>query len=211
MFYKKAKTVNKQDEIVRQTKGKVVLDVGCVGQDLTYTNLNWLHFKIKQVAAQLVGCDINEEGLSKIQELDYDACLPEQLSEKNQLFDVIVMGDVIEHVNDPGAFVKFYYSFLKSDGKMIICTPNAFGFRYHLQVFFYGSPSSNPEHSLIFDPLTLAELCRRENLEISEFYWLKELTPAKNFQQKVIRFISSIFIYFRRYYSSNFMFVLKKI
>ncbi len=39
-------------------------------------------------------------------------------------FDVVYLGDVIEHVNDPRSFVKTCASFLKKDGILVISTPN---------------------------------------------------------------------------------------
>ncbi len=43
----------------------------------------------------------------------------------NELFDVIVMGFVLEHVDDPGLLLKRYKKFLKPTGKIFIAVPNA--------------------------------------------------------------------------------------
>jgi 2-polyprenyl-3-methyl-5-hydroxy-6-metoxy-1,4-benzoquinol methylase len=42
-----------------------------------------------------------------------------------ELFDVIVMGFVLEHVNDPDQILARYRQFLKPGGKMYITVPNA--------------------------------------------------------------------------------------
>jgi SAM-dependent methyltransferase len=43
----------------------------------------------------------------------------------NELFDVIVMGFILEHVDDPGSILARYKKFLKPTGKVFIAVPNA--------------------------------------------------------------------------------------
>jgi SAM-dependent methyltransferase len=43
----------------------------------------------------------------------------------NKLFDVIVMGFVLEHVNDPDMILARYRQFLKPGGKIYVAVPNA--------------------------------------------------------------------------------------
>lgn len=205
-----ATTKYKPELIVDLCRHKTVLDVGCVGQDLDPNSENWLHNKIKAVASSVLGCDINQEGLDNLTQLGFNVCMPEVLSEKQELYDVVVMGDVIEHVNDPAAFLSFYKAFLKPDGIMVVCTPNAYGVRYFLQVFFYGIPSTNPEHTVFFDPLVLEELVGRIDLKITGFHWLYEYQTAKNWKQRIIYGISSLFILFRSYFRPNFVVILSK-
>lgn len=40
-------------------------------------------------------------------------------------FDVIVMGFVLEHVDDPEFIIRHYSEFLKPDGRMFVAVPNA--------------------------------------------------------------------------------------
>jgi SAM-dependent methyltransferase len=42
-----------------------------------------------------------------------------------QRFDVIEMGFVLEHVEDPGLLLRHYKRYLKPDGKLMIAVPNA--------------------------------------------------------------------------------------
>ena len=43
----------------------------------------------------------------------------------NELFDVIVMGFILEHVDDPMCILKKYRNFLKPGGKLYVAVPNA--------------------------------------------------------------------------------------
>ncbi|CAG1021305.1 hypothetical protein MTYM_00909 [Methylococcales bacterium] len=45
--------------------------------------------------------------------------------EPTELFDVIIMGFVLEHVDDPGQLLNRYKKFLKEGGKIFITVPNA--------------------------------------------------------------------------------------
>lgn len=44
---------------------------------------------------------------------------------QNQKFDVIVMGFVLEHVDDPDAILKRYRDFLSPGGRLYVAVPNA--------------------------------------------------------------------------------------
>lgn len=206
----KANRIEKFSSIVKFCEGKDVLDVGCVGQDRSFESDGWLHGELKKVSKSLVGADINKEAVDLLNSKGYSIYLPEELEEKPERFDMIVMGDVIEHVNDPGSFLQFYAQFLKEDGQIIICTPNVFGIRYIIQVLFYGKPGTNEEHTLGFDPYVMLELFGRINLEPTEFYWLSEYKSAANWKQRIVLGLSSVFIAMRKYFNSNFMFIVAK-
>lgn len=45
--------------------------------------------------------------------------------ESNEKFDLIVMGFILEHVDDPIQILKYFKKFLKPNGKMFIAVPNA--------------------------------------------------------------------------------------
>jgi len=187
--FKKARKLDKFSSIVDMCNGKTVLDVGCVGQDKGFDHDAWLHGRIKEVATKIVGADINQEGIDAMNTDGYEVYQPEVLEKMNPKFDLVIMGDVIEHVNDPGQFLSFYAQFLNENGKMIICTPNAFGVRYFIQVFIYGKPGTNDEHTLAFDPYVMLELFSRIGIKPVEFYWLKEYREGANWKQKFILFM----------------------
>lgn len=207
--FKSAKKIDKFDFIIESCKEKVVLDVGCVGQDKSHTSDAWLHGRIKKVAKDLTGADIMKNEIEELNKQGYSIYLPEDLLKANKKFDLIVMGDVIEHVNDPGQFLSFYAQFLTEKGEMVICTPNSFGVRYFIQVLFYGKPGTNDEHSLSFDPYVMLELFKRVQIVPVKFYWLNEYHKGNNWKQKIILALSRFYIFFRSYFNSNFMFIVK--
>lgn len=206
----KAATKSKHELIVSSCTKKNVLDVGCVGQDYDLDNKDWLHEKIKKVAAQTIGVDITIEKIKQLNKNGYTIYTPEELSGLNKKFDVIVMGDVIEHVENPGDFLTFYSRFLTEKGKLIICTPNAFGIRYFIQLLLYKNAGTNHEHTQFFDPYVMLELFKRVNLTPVEFYWLDDLLTTPKLSRKIIYLVCRFFYLFRKYFQSNFAYIVKK-
>jgi 2-polyprenyl-3-methyl-5-hydroxy-6-metoxy-1,4-benzoquinol methylase len=49
-------------------------------------------------------------------------------------FDVVVAGDIIEHLSNPGLMLDGIRSRLATNGRVIISTPNAFGVASWLRV-----------------------------------------------------------------------------
>jgi 2-polyprenyl-3-methyl-5-hydroxy-6-metoxy-1,4-benzoquinol methylase len=204
----KAKRSDKDVEILKRCRNRKVLDVGCVGQVRSYESKSWLHNQISEVAKELTGVDIDRIGIDQLASKGYRVLHVDELR-KDDKFEVIVMGDVIEHIGDIQSFLAFYARHLTDDGILVITTPNPFSFRQVLHVFFYSKPSINREHTSNLDPITMLELIDRGNYQIEDFCWLDEQTEVKGWKNKLILAISKLFISMRRYYSQNFLFVIK--
>jgi 2-polyprenyl-3-methyl-5-hydroxy-6-metoxy-1,4-benzoquinol methylase len=205
------KIFNKEDLIKSFCINKDVLDVGCVGQDVDYNNPNWIHNQVKEVSNSLIGVDIDLEGINNIRKMGYEVYHYNEMKIENK-FDVILILDVIEHVNNPIEFLKDYTKFLKEDGKIIITTPNSNRAINFVNIFFKNDYSLNYEHTFWFCPKTFLEVVDRVDvLEASEFYWLKHYNKNQklNWKNKIIYYIDKLLIKKSNNFSPNFMFVLK--
>ena len=98
----------KPELIVELCRGRDVLDVGCVGQSVDYDDPRWLHQQIRNRARSLLGVDIDRAGIDELKSRGFDAIHTDDLENSESDFDVVVMADVIEHVDDPVAFLRFY-------------------------------------------------------------------------------------------------------
>lgn len=196
----------KDDYILTNCKDKKVLDVGCVGQNKFFTSPDWVHAKIKKVATSLIGVDINQDPKSEFEKQGYALVTPEELQNTKELFDVIVMGDVIEHVDNLVEFLNFYKTFLNEGGELIITTPNALSIRQTLNVLLYGQPGINDEHTSILDCNTMLELFKRSELQVTDFNWLHEYSNAPKLSRKIVYGISKIMYSMRKYYAPYFVF-----
>lgn len=210
---KKAKVTDKHLKIIELCAGKTVLDVGCVGQDIDYNNPKWLHNRIKAVCAGIDGVDIDSEGVSKLREKGFSVFLPDELISLNKKYDIVMMADVIEHVNDPVAFLSFYSAFLNGNGKMIITTPNAHGVRNFTSILLWNNYSLNAEHTMWLCPKTMLEITRRAGLKFSDFWWLNEyfkINSLKGLKNKTVFRINSVLQRLRTNFYPNFMFIVSR-
>jgi len=118
-------------EILKYVAGKKVLDLGCVQHSSNKaTRADWLHGIISKYASYCLGVDLLEKEVKKLNELGYNIICADvekmDLPEKD--FDVIVAGELIEHLANPGLFLENCRNHLKDDGLLIITTPNPFCF-----------------------------------------------------------------------------------
>ncbi len=72
-------------------------------------------------------------------------------------FDVVVAGEIVEHLNNPGLFLSSVSGVLDPDGLLIITTTNAYCLRRFLRVPF-GYESIHPDHTYYFSHTTLRRL-----------------------------------------------------
>jgi len=192
-------------------KNKDVLDIGCIGQDIDYSNPDWIHNQMKKISNSLVGVDINTEGIEKINKMGYEVYHYNELNIEKK-FDVLLMLDVIEHVNNPVEFLTDYKKFLKEDGKIVITTPNSNRVINFINIFFRNDYSLNYEHTFWFCPKTFLEIINRtDTLRVSEFYWLNDYNKKQNltWKRKIIYYIEKFLVKKSSNFSPNFMFVLE--
>jgi SAM-dependent methyltransferase len=84
----------------------------------------------------------------------------------NEHFDCIITTHVIEHVYHPRVFLEQLCKHLKSEGKIIIATPDMGSLWRHLMGHRWPS-FKIPEHVLYFDRKSLSTLMRQAGLVIS--------------------------------------------
>jgi SAM-dependent methyltransferase len=172
------KNLKSRREIVAKfCRNKVVLDIGCVHHDIENADNNtWLHKTVVEVASDALGVDYLEEEVAALTQRGYkmvagDVNKPLAIDRK---FDVIVVGNLIEHLSNFEGLLNNIRHLLKPDGVVLISTANPF-FR---EQYFYSALKNdiivNPEHTCWIDPVTLDQLCRRFGLETVDVQWVKE-------------------------------------
>ena len=93
------------DLILSFAEGKRVLNVGAAGGVHSYLPDKapaWLHERLRLVAHDLIGIDIDTTSVEYARKYGYDIRLLDcENVQFDHDFDLIVMSDVIEHVNAP--------------------------------------------------------------------------------------------------------------
>jgi SAM-dependent methyltransferase len=129
-----ARLVERTRFVTSYIAGKAVVDLGFVDQSRMVSKRalgTWLHAGVARAARTAVGIDSDPEGVELARELGYDAYVADcadrdALAELGlQPADVVVAGEIIEHLDQPGRFLEAVKVLVKDEGTLLITTPNA--------------------------------------------------------------------------------------
>jgi 2-polyprenyl-3-methyl-5-hydroxy-6-metoxy-1,4-benzoquinol methylase len=171
-------------------------------------------------AKSVTGIDKEIEEIKKLRKKGYDNIIAgdaEKIKLK-QKFDVIVAGNVLEHLSNPGLFLANMKNHLKEDGKIIITTDNEGGFISFFHTLCLGYISENPDHTMIFNYSHLRELITREGLKIDKYYYyMPSDTPKHRSTSFILRTYSKIkrtllafFLMLRKNFAPSCILILTK-
>jgi SAM-dependent methyltransferase len=156
-----------------------VLDVGCVQHSADQeTNDDWLHGQLYDIAEEVVGLDYEREEVERLRDRGYNVIHGNAESmHLDEQFDIVVAGELIEHLSNVGGFLDSVRRHLRSDGELIITTPNPWAFHRFKQAVF-GGVYSNEEHTCWFDARTLRQVFARHGFERVEIDHVKASDPG---------------------------------
>ncbi len=163
--------VRRTQFVTERCRGRVVLDLGCRDETawVKCDTPHWLHGEIIKVAREVVGVDLSDdvppEGLqtgpsSRI--LHGDVNRLEEVVPGRQ-FDVVVAGELLEHLTDPLAFLRQLRR-LYAGRELVLTTPNATGLSNVILAMAYRE-SNHHDHLAVFSVKTLNTLCLRAGFQ----------------------------------------------
>jgi len=165
------------DIITEFCRDKEVLDIGCVQHDLTNVDLDaWLHNHIVKISSYTLGVDYLEEAVDDLDKRGFNIVhgdVNKPLSIDRQ-FDVIVVGNLIEHLSNFEGLLNNINQLLKPDGVVLISTANPFYVEQYFFAAFNNDIIINPEHTCWIDPVALDQLSTRFGLYTEQVRWIKE-------------------------------------
>jgi len=159
------------DWLYREVENKTVLDIGAIEHNLEYAELpHWKHKKLIEHASKVVGVDILEEYVAILNKKGFDIRVCDATSNEyiGEKFDVVVMGDVIEHVSDTIKLVEFGARHLNNNGEILIKTPNPY-YTGSIKKCLRGKPFVNLEHISWITPTMMLEIARRANCKLKNY------------------------------------------
>ncbi|CAG1023174.1 hypothetical protein MTYM_02247 [Methylococcales bacterium] len=176
-------------------RDKDVLDIGSVGQSDEYSL--WKLYQDSNLKS-LTGIDLpNAKNVAKeefhLNNMNNDTRIVFGNMETHQFghgFDVIVAGDVIEHVENQGHFLRNIWRHLNDDGKLILTTPNA----KWPTVFF----KPNITHTFWHDKYTLARISELTGFEIEFFRYYYGNKPSYPFALRPLLLRQSLLVICRK-------------
>jgi SAM-dependent methyltransferase len=149
--------------------GSDVLDIGCASGDFS--------IELSCRGFHLHGLDSETKRLNNARKLcrKYRQDIlfenkPLKDIDKNRTYDLILMGEIIEHFSDPVKVLREVKPLLKSNGKVMISTPNMPSLRNRLKFGLSGVfPDNNPEHLSYFDYCRFSKVATDAGYRISDF------------------------------------------
>jgi len=164
-------SVKRCDYIVKLCQGKDVLDLGCVRHkaSVVLANPNCLHTRLRACAASVTGVDIVSDEVAAAKAAGWnvkcaDVTTPMDL--QHGPFDVIVAGDLIEHLDNFAAFFLNCRRYLKAEGVLVLSTPNPFFSGLYHYVALKSDYCVNPEHTCLLGPQCLVQLAGRQGFDV---------------------------------------------
>jgi SAM-dependent methyltransferase len=157
-----------------------VLDIGIVEHDISHIESpTWKHKYIKERAAHVLGIDIVPKGIKFLKERGFNVRLADATSDEDlgERFERVVIGDVIEHVDNPIRLLQFAARHLATDGLILVSTPNPYWIKHILTTLVKGTAVTNADHVSWVSPSAALEIGRRAGLRLRE-YWLMRLGKA---------------------------------
>lgn len=104
----------------KSINGLKILEVGC--------GLGYLTYALRSENYDVQGLDISEEAINNAKQKFGNYFICEDLFKyaeiNNKTFDVVILTEVIEHLEHPIEFLETILKLLNTDGKIILTTPN---------------------------------------------------------------------------------------
>jgi 2-polyprenyl-3-methyl-5-hydroxy-6-metoxy-1,4-benzoquinol methylase len=181
----KTTCVRRLDYILENCRGRKVLNLGCASSPTTrqrYEEGNLLHIKVQQVAAETWGIDLDGAALEYLEAKgvrNLYAGNVERLDETalpgRERFDVVLAGELIEHLCNPGLFLEGVARRLRPGGFLLLSTVNAFPIKRLFRVL-WRNEVTYAEHTAYFTYSTLSRLLDCSGFRIQDFhvYYLQD-------------------------------------
>jgi 2-polyprenyl-3-methyl-5-hydroxy-6-metoxy-1,4-benzoquinol methylase len=169
----------REEFILRLCGGKKVLHLGCVGMEFHSDAQRAemfgqsLHRRLADVASELTGVDISIGAIEALHRIGLGMDIVygdvERLEELDLAsagaFDVILAGDIIEHLSNPGRVLDQIARLAGPHSRLVITTPNAFGLPRMIR-FVLGRFLENDEHTLSLNVENVRNLLMRHGFEV---------------------------------------------
>jgi SAM-dependent methyltransferase len=175
------KLINRDSQLLELCRDKSVLHLGCVGftdcsldQKVALAK-NSLHARLSK-ECECVGVDYDDKTINELKSAGvFDNVIYGNVEELSKIddggkqYDVVLAGDIIEHLSNPGLMLQGIKPLLKEDGVLVVSTPNSFGAAAFVR-YFLGRFREGEEHVICFNHITLEQLLERYQYSVSNAY-----------------------------------------
>lgn len=185
--------------IVGYATGKRVLDCGMIGAtelplDKRVSLIpDQLHYRLVLVA-DVMGTDYSPELVAEV-----SAAYPElrlvaadmETIELDETFDLVIMGDLIEHLSNAGLALDRAHALLREGGEVLITCPNTFGLPNWIR-FLAGRFREGGDHVHSFNQWTLTNLLGRHGYDVVRLLTCLDHEPTGHGRKMLFRLIQPL-------------------
>ena len=197
------------DLIPNYLQGKTVLELGAgAGETLLYAKQN--NYASKVIGYELCAlkgstqysAEIDKFIIGDIEQTDFD--------EPDNSVDVIICGDVLEHLREPAVVLHQMKRILKKDGVIISSLPNFRHYSVMAQIYLKGSFYYQEEG--ILDKTHLRFFCKKNMIELYEEAGYKLCAISANPFRKVKKVLNILtFKFFEEFLTHQYHIIVKPI
>jgi hypothetical protein len=205
--------VQRLEYLMATCRGRRVLHLGCANYPYTAAALaegSLLHTRLAEVAADLWGLDADAPGLELLRGHGFAQLVRGDLEALERLpsdafaglcpegFDVVVAGEVIEHLPNPGLFLRGVQSLMRPHTTLVLTTVNAYcGFRaavYALRGRGGLREPVHPDHVAYYSQATLRRLAEACGLEPRRALFYDVGVEHRPHLRRALRFINDVLV-----------------
>lgn len=156
----------KVNEVLKKfPKGKI-LEIGCCGGE-------YLEF-LRKKGWKVKGIEISKKAVQRAKSKGIDVKtydVNKKIPFKDESFDIIFAGELIEHVFDDVGFLNECHRLLKKGGGMIITTPNLLSLKNRVLMLFGFDPrySLSPYHYHVYTLRVLKSMFKKSKFKSPKF------------------------------------------
>lgn len=167
--------------LIEACRGRRVVHLGCANAPYTEVSIaedSLLHARLGEVAGELWGVDSDRQGLALLEAHGHERLVEADLESLDgadlpRRPDVIVAGEIIEHLSNPGRFLHAVKPLMGPATTLLLTTVNAYcGMRfviYALRGRGGRAEPVHPDHVAYYSYSTLHLLLERHGLEVTSF------------------------------------------
>jgi SAM-dependent methyltransferase len=157
--------VDRHLALVDAARGRSVLHLGFVDEraEQKLEEGVWLHARLAEVASKVVGVDSSPDGVEWAKARGYEARVADVQSPESVAAlsldpaEVVVAGELIEHLDAPGPFLRAVRPLVAADGVFVLTTPNPYRL-VGILAALTGNELVHSDHTAWHSPQTLRTL-----------------------------------------------------
>jgi len=197
--------------LIPKNKDNKILEIGAGGGN-TLVKIKELGIAKQVVGVELIKIENSNQSNSNIDKFIIGNIENIELGFEENYFDVILCGDVLEHLLDPWQTVKKLQKYLKRGGIFIASIPNIREKSTLISIIFKGD--FKYEDSGILDKTHLRFFCKKNILDLFEKNNLKVISVSSNFDTmrkgKRVLFNKLTFNLFYNFFVTQYFLVAQK-